>query len=174
MMKAIEGMHTFGRNEAKREIRRLGVSTREMFAAVPPGFDVTATLQPIFDRLGQQLITTGVRLDTATVNDFLVRGTVDVGGIISAAGVRGAITGLLPQAFTSGLATTYEQAPDDTFGGYEYSAELDGGTCPECDGQNGTVFATLDEAYQVLPDFGPNPNCYGGWRCRCRLVPVAA
>jgi hypothetical protein len=34
------------------------------------------------------------------------------------------------------------------------------------------VFLTLDEAYVVLPNFGPNPLCFGDGRCRCRLVPV--
>jgi hypothetical protein len=34
------------------------------------------------------------------------------------------------------------------------------------------VYDTLDALFEVLPDFGPNPDCLGGDRCRCRAVPM--
>jgi hypothetical protein len=48
---------------------------------------------------------------------------------------------------------------------------LDGGTCDICAPMDGTEYHSLDELYTVLPDFGPNPNCLGGGRCRCRAIP---
>jgi len=67
-----------------------------------------------------------------------------------------------------GMGQTWE-ANQDLVRGWEYTAILDGGTCDACAPLDGTQYATLEELFLVLPDFGPNPECFGGGRCRCPL-----
>lgn len=78
---------------------------------------------------------------------------------------------VLSPPYGAGLADVFERHVD-RFGGYEYSAILDGGTCDECAPLDGTFYRTLQDLYTVLPGFGPNPKCRGRKRCRCRGVPV--
>jgi len=73
-------------------------------------------------------------------------------------------------AMTSGLGKTWEEYPGIL--AWQYSAVMDGATCAVCRAEDGRVFQTIGAAFQVLPNFGPNPLCYGDGRCRCRLVPV--
>lgn len=86
-------------------------------------------------------------------------------------GVRSVTANVLSKPFDAGLADTY--APhEDSLGGWEYSAVLDGGTCDICAPLDGSVYRTLRELYAVLPEFGPNPGCRGRGRCRCRGIPL--
>lgn len=57
--------------------------------------------------------------------------------------------------------------------GWDYTAVNDAATCDECSGWDGTHFDTWDEiagAGGPLPDGGPNPDCLGSGRCRCRAT----
>lgn len=63
-------------------------------------------------------------------------------------------------------------ANTDAFGGWQYSAVMDSGTCEVCAALDGTVYESLDEALSDLPNWGPNPQCLGDGRCRCRLIGV--
>lgn len=78
---------------------------------------------------------------------------------------------MISGAYSGGLAFTYEQHTD-LFDAWQYTGIQDGAQCDRCRAHDGEVYATLDEAYQVLPGFGPNPACFGSGRCRCRLMPA--
>lgn len=171
MVDALNALYHAGVRHARREAKALGVKIPATYATM---VTVPLRLHKILRRLIANLSGMALRLERDAklgTDDGLVRGSLNVGAVVQAVGVAGALDGLLPQTFTSGLADTYEGAAD-AFDGWQYSAELDGGTCNACEPLDGETYATLDEAYAVLPDFGPNPDCEGGWRCRCRLVPI--
>ena len=85
-------------------------------------------------------------------------------------GVRDAASRITSPAYTAGLADVYADN-EDAFGGWAYTGVFDRATCSNCGPLDGTTYATLEEMYRVLPNFGPNPSCAGGTRCRCRGVP---
>jgi hypothetical protein len=170
MAVALTRMYRVGVRGGKKEAKSLGVNTGSF------GFFTPRRLTGLFDRFRAQL--TRVNLDvawalrtTTGAEDSLVRAGIDVTGILENVGIRRAVAGLLPEAYTAGLADTFEAAAD-AFDGWEYTSVLDGGTCDQCRPHDGERYRTLEDAYKVLPNFGPNPECRGGWRCRCRLVPV--
>lgn len=80
----------------------------------------------------------------------------------------------------AGLGAVFDVASDnvdaDEAGGggngWEYTAVMDDGTCDVCAAADGTTYDTWEQAQDDLPDGGPNPDCFGGSRCRCRLAPV--
>lgn len=173
MGEALLGMYRAGQRNARSEMKGLGVTPPVHLAAIDD-LSLPMRLVATIDRLRAQLTATGARLERAAKEatfSGVVRNSLDVDGLLRSTGVRGAIDGLLPSSLTAGLADTYEGA-QGAFDGWEYSAVLDGGTCDECEPRDGETYQTLDEAYAVLPGFGPNPDCFGGWRCRCRLVPI--
>ena len=84
-------------------------------------------------------------------------------------GAMAASAGLVTGAYTGGLEDVF-RGNADAFGGYLYSAVLDGGTCEPCALKDGTFYPTLDAAAaDGMDGFGPYPQCAGGFRCRCRL-----
>lgn len=77
--------------------------------------------------------------------------------------------GALTQAQNAGRAATMGGAPDNT---KFYASEiLDGNTCVNCDGEDGTEFSTIDEAQADYPA-GGFVDCLGGDRCRGALIAV--
>ncbi len=162
-----------GRRHAGREIQSLGVEPGRAFAVDP----VEPRLEPSVARLRDGLARLEVRVGREAV-------AADIGGVAGDAvrrrllrvpGARDAASRVVSGAFTAGLAATFEDADaQGLFAGWQYTAVLDTGTCPECRERDGRTYRTLEEAYADLPNFGPNPRCFGDGRCRCRLVPTGA
>jgi hypothetical protein len=77
----------------------------------------------------------------------------------------------------AGLGDAFDVAADtvdvDAGGrGWEYTSVMDKGTCEPCAGAHGRTYPSWAAAQIDLPNGGPNPRCFGGTRCRCRLAPV--
>ena len=168
-------LYQWGRDEAQREIVR-GGWTPTRFDTTPANLDeVPDDLRPVILRLDGDLDRLEVRVGRdlrdvqsappGTVPAMAARALAEVPGALEAASY------LVTPAYVAGVDDVY-RANEDLFGGWLYSAVLDGGTCAECRSKDGTVYETLDELYEDLPDFGPNPLCAGGSRCRCRGVPL--
>jgi hypothetical protein len=85
-------------------------------------------------------------------------------------GAQALAADVVNQVMDKGIARVYEDHAD-LFDCWQYTAIMDARTCDVCAIHDGRRFRTLAEAEQLLPNFGPNPNCLGGGRCRCRLVP---
>lgn len=111
----------------------------------------------------------------------------DLGGAAAAAiidalaNIPGALSvaaDLVSGAMFQGLGDTFDANSDeiDTGGGgngWDYTAVMDGSTCDECETRDGEHFDTWEEiagSDGPLPDGGPNPDCFGGERCRCRAT----
>lgn len=78
---------------------------------------------------------------------------------------------LVSSPFDTGLADVFAQTAN-LFDAWQYTAIMDAGTCGPCADADGTVYDTWEEAMADMPDGGPNPDCDGDMRCRCRLVPI--
>jgi hypothetical protein len=106
--------------------------------------------------------------DAAT--DAIVEALTQIPGALDAAAA------VVSGAMYQGLGATFDKSSDavDTGGGgngWEYTAVMDGATCDECAAHDGEQYDTWEEiagAAGPLPDGGPNPDCYGDGRCRCR------
>lgn len=156
------------------ESASMGVALRKALEAepapIPPG-----TIRPyqrlrlLLGELSRRLTGEGAaRLAIqADSRPEMLRALIRVPGALDAAGR------VVSMTLTSGLSDVYS-ANEDAFSGWQYTAVLDGGTCDECEARDGEEYATLTEGLEVLPDFGPNPLCFGETRCRCRLLPLGA
>lgn len=114
--------------------------------------------------------------------------TIDLGDaatnaiINSLAEIPGALdiaSRMVSGAMFQGIGATFDAAAPDIDAqagggggnGWDYTAVMDGATCPTCEAWDGTHFDTWDEIAGPdgpLPDGGPNPDCDGDGRCRCR------
>lgn len=169
MLAILERLREIGRQEAELELERLGYVgiRRRDYAAepAPTGRDVDGY---VARNLG------GI---TTRIEDELV--TVDLGGASHAAiaqallrvpGARDLASRVISTAMIDGLAETWDRNAD-LVACWEYTAVLDAGTCHRCAPLDGKRYQSLEELYRDLPNFGPNPHCLGGGRCRCRAVP---
>jgi hypothetical protein len=170
MSRPLEALYELGKVEAYNELVRLGYRPARKFAASRRlrhrGLD------PLRDRVRAGL--GGIRIRTE-------RGLVEaeLSDASSAAlframqaipGPRALASDVISTALTSGLGATFDENAD-LIHCWEYTAVMDAGTCVNCRVMDGTKYRTLTELYSVLPNFGPNPHCLGGGRCRCRAVP---
>lgn len=180
MGRALLGLHRYGQRSAKDEIRSLGYRPRsgvQAFAAgdeldpatIPPRLvPPVQRLQERLDRLGEGMVARGRELEAGNfTRDAITSFDEELARV---PGVLDAASQVVSQAYTSGLADIYE-ANQEVFS-WRYTAALDGGTCSSCAPHAGEVYDSLAAAYAVLPEFGPNPLCQGGYRCRCRLEPI--
>jgi hypothetical protein len=173
--RALYDLHLAGKEAARQEMRSMGLRpydepralTEEdrlrVLGQIRTGLDQDLLAQ--LDRLQVKVSNTAV---TATIGDYafgaVARELAAVPGALDAA------SNLVSEAYSSGLAVTYENN-QTLFAAWEYTAIMDGATCDVCRAWDGHVFKTLDAALAVMPGFGPNPSCFGRGRCRCRLVP---
>lgn len=181
MVAPLHGLHRFGRSSARKEMRALGVEPRRAFATTVDPQGYPERLRSTLVRMQVGLDDLGLDIQGRMAEAALSAGSPfdpDVDPVAAMRDVLGDAPGaldlsgqLVSQSYTSGLADVYEMNAD-AFGGWAYSAALDGGTCEECLSRSGETYATLAEGYAVLPEFGPNPFCRGGYRCRCRLEPL--
>jgi hypothetical protein len=88
-------------------------------------------------------------------------------------GALDAASEIVSSAYYGGMGEVFD-AHADQVDGWEYTAIMDGGTCPECASRDGKTYESWTEAQVDMPNGGPNPRCHGRGRCRCRLVPAGA
>lgn len=171
MLEPLERLYRLGRREARAELERHGFLPARTYAADPKyerlrskGWFLRGGLVQLSRRVERDL--TAVDLETASQAAIAT-------ALYRVPGARDLASRLVSGALTDGLAATFE-ANSELAGGFEYTAVLDGGTCPSCEALDGEVFDSWDAIQEVLPDGGPNPDCDGEERCRCRPVPVPA
>ncbi|RDI73300.1 Phage Mu/F-like protein [Gaiella occulta] len=171
MRDVLDRLHDLGREEGWLELERLGydlTGRRHYVEEGPSDRDVpgylTRNLRGVEVRIEDEL----VRADLAGASQQAVARAV-----MEIPGARDIASRAISTALINGFAQTFEQNAD-LVSGWAYTAVLDAGTCEVCRPLDGTVYDTLDELFRVLPNFGPNPRCYGGGRCRCRAVPLPA
>jgi BMFP domain-containing protein YqiC len=170
MVAALNRLHELGRREAVRELARHGVkAARSRTYAGPRSRRVAA----LINRLAGHLPTISVRVRRRAVEVTLAQESQRA--VLRAAGrVPGALDAasrLVSSSFYAGMGDVFS-ASSDLIQGWSYSAVLDGGTCDTCSAMDGTTYDSWDEAQGDMPDGGPNPDCDGDGRCRCRLVPT--
>lgn len=171
MLAPLEQLHDLGREEARLELERLGyqLPARALIEERPGGPDDLAGY------LGRNLGAIEVRIEDELVRADLAglsRGAL-AQALLEIPGGRDIASRIVSTALIGGLAGTFTDHAD-LVPAWQYTAILDGGTCDQCRPLDGTTYQTLDELFRVLPNFGPNPRCLGGGRCRCRAVPVPA
>lgn len=174
MLKPLYRLYQAGRREAAAELERAGYVLPRKYAN--PHRD--HMLEAAEAKLRAKLAGLSIRItnehtvqlqlaDRGAVGDALAQALLDV------LGSRSIASDLVSTAMFSGMGATFEEN-QDLVGGWEYSAVLDGGTCDDCDSKDGTTYESWDDLQDDLPDGGPNPDCYGGDRCRCRALPAPA
>lgn len=162
-------MYDRGREHAIREMRAMGIEAKTEYArTLPARVDaLLSTLGPrlggidlrIMDEYAEATISSTAQAEIIRQIDRRVPGALAIASDYVSSGTW------------TGVADIYE-INRDLFPGWEYSAVMDGATCSVCEWYDGQRFDTLDALYRVLPNFGPNPSCHGGSRCRCRGLPV--
>lgn len=180
--KILSDLYDQGRQHGEAELRRAGVAgyaawdderkTRKIR-------DLITRLQQHLTRYEHRTIEQATSLDLGALSRAAVaRALEKIPGALDVAGrmVSGALYAGLGAAFDK-AAGQVDQAvvPVGAVGGgngWEYTAVMDDRTCSECEPRDGTTYATWAEAQDDLPDGGPNPECLGDGRCRCRLAPV--
>ncbi len=170
MRAVLDELHRVGAEEAWLELDRLGYDLQGRRHYIEPGPDGPTDVPDYLSR--------GMRGIEIRIEDDLV--AADLSGAASAAvtravmqlpGARDLASRAISTALIGGFASTWEQVKDDVFG-WEWTAVLDAATCERCEAGHGTSYSTWEEATRDLPGGGPNPSCFGGGRCRCRLVPL--
>lgn len=169
MEDAIDALYRAGQRHAREEMKRMGVQPTLQFVEFRPW-------RRIRDAVSAGLARLAVRVDAEAAR-AVFGGTLadDVARAVdrAAPGALDLASRVVSSAYASGLSDVYS-ANEHLFQGWQYTAVMDNGTCPECEALDGSEFETLSEGLDVMPDFGPNPLCYGEGRCRCRLVPTGA
>jgi hypothetical protein len=179
MTGALVALYHAGQKAATREIRALGrrLGGERSYAEKPPTpaeiEKLAEQLRPFLGYIGQKTQQRIIRAELGHVGrESIYRKAGElVRDAVKAPGARDAAGRFVSSALAGGRAATYEEH-EHLFSGWQYTAIMDKATCAECRSLDGTVYDTLEAAYAVLPNFGPNPKCYGDGRCRCTLVPV--
>lgn len=175
MRRPLKRLHKLGRKEARNELDRVGYQLRAFASrphpADPEGRSLAAAEEAI--NLGLPGLTVRIT-DELLVADLTNMSAAAIAeALLRIPGARDIASRVISTALTSGMGATFEEHAD-LVKGWQYTAVLDGGTCDVCAPLDGTEYATLAELLVDLPGFGPNPECDGGGRCRCRGVPLGA
>lgn len=180
MLTPLERLFRKGVTEAFDELRRAGYNPSRALAEHDPR-PFTSRLDDVADTVASGLNSFSVRLQMLhdeTRLRLVVSGHGSVGDALAKAllaqpGGRSIAAGVVSTALFRGMGQTFEEN-ESIVGGWEYTSVLDGGTCEVCEPLDGTTYDSWAEIQEVLPNGGPNPECLGGDRCRCRALPVAA
>lgn len=187
MIMVLRALHRTGQQHARREIRELaGVNPTMRPDSRALLERLTARLKSLLIELEQQLnkktgeITAKqIALHREQPREKQFAAELTIGGIAQQAATRQvmALPGALNVASQlasagvfSGIGSVYDESAG-LFGTWTYTAVMDNATCEECEALDGDEFESWDDIQTVLPDGGPNPECYGEGRCRCRAVP---
>jgi hypothetical protein len=161
MLAVLDRLRSEGKAHAQAELASMGYTvkkTRRHSAAD----DLELRLRARLFHLTVKVQQAELGLDLSTIaQDAIERALVKV------LGARSIAADLVAPAFDAGLGETFEEHAD-LVEGWEYSAVLDAGTCDPCGEHDGEQFDSWDAIQEVLPGGGPNPDCDGGDRCRCR------
>lgn len=175
MLAPLDELAAVGRAEALEELHRLGYTD-----AVAPGEQRKFAADPLppedrdlADYLTRNLPIIGLRIE----DDLVVADLADLSRtalaeeLLKIPGARDIASRIVSTALAEGLTLTFD-ANEDLVAGWEYTAVMDAATCDVCESHDGKRYETLAELYEDLPNFGPNPLCHGGGRCRCRGLPL--
>jgi hypothetical protein len=165
MVAILRDLRAHGRAHALNELASMGypaASTRR-FATDD---ELEGRLRARLGQLTVKVQTAAVGLDLGDLSQDAIERAL--GRIL---GGRSIAADLVSPTFVSGLADTFEQHAD-LVQAWQYTAVNDAGLCDVCAPLDGEIYTSLDDLFAVLPNFGPNPDCLGGDRCRCRAVPV--
>lgn len=173
MREPLERLHRIGRSEARAELDRAGYPVRA-HAAHDPNPHHPDGLKETIETVGKGLPGVSVRIRDELVDADLsdAAAAAIARALLNVPGARDIASRVVSTALYSGMGATFEEHAD-LVPCWEYTAVLDAATCEECEPLDGTEYHSLDDLFEVLPNFGPNPNCDGGGRCRCRAVPCA-
>jgi hypothetical protein len=171
MLSLLRHLREHGAAHAANELASMGYPVRTRTARrlqAPDEDELAARLRVRLGELQTKIQREAVGLDLSELAaDAIER------ALVAVLGARSIAADLVAPAFTAGLAQTFEQHAD-LVEQWQYTAVLDAGLCGPCAELDGAIFDTLEALFEVLPDFGGNPDCDGGDRCRCRAVPVPA
>lgn len=175
MVSVLDRLTEIGRQEALLELERLGYrgiqdttdERRFVFEPAPQGRDVTGYLRRelpgIQHRIEDELVTADLSGASQTA---IAR------ALLRVPGARDIASRVISTALIDGIGMRFEDN-QDLVKCWEYTAVLDAGTCSKCAPLDGKRYDSLQALFHDLPNFGPNPRCKGGGRCRCRAVPCA-
>ena len=166
MILILRGLRDHGQAHAANELASMGYQTGRRSLQAPSEDELLGRLRA---RLRQQTVKVqqaAVGLDISELAAVAVEAA-----LMKVLGARSIAADLVAPAFDAGLAQTFEQH-QDLVEQWQYTAVLDAGLCAPCEELDGTIYDTLEALLEVLPDFGGNPDCLGGTRCRCRAVPM--
>lgn len=175
MIGPLNRLAELGQAEALNELRRLGydlarpAGETRRFAADPlPPAD-----RDLRDYLGRNAGGLTVRIEDELVAADLAGASRQAiaQALLDVPGARDIASRIVSTALAEGLTLTFD-ANQHLVEGWEYTAVMDAATCPSCASLDGKQYRTLAELYVDLPNFGPNPHCHGGGRCRCRGLPA--
>lgn len=171
MIAPLERLYQLGRREARAELQRLGYLPARKLASAPRPrrnrqAELTNTLLQGLNQLSHRVGSEYAQADISGLSHSAL-----VSALYSVPGARNIASALVSPALASGLGQTFEEN-EDLIDGWEYTAVMDDGTCENCEALDGTTYASWADIQEVLPDGGPNPDCLGGNRCRCRPVPA--
>jgi len=176
MLAPLDDLYRLGVTEAHAELGRAGYNTARALEAAKPknqGLDPLAiNLESKLNSFSTRLVIEEdrLRVQLLTTHHGAI-GEALANALLKVLGARSIAAGVVSTALFSGMGATFEEN-QDIIGGFEYSAVLDGGTCDECAALDGSTYESWDAIQDVLPNGGPNPECLGGDRCRCRAVPA--
>lgn len=171
---ALRALYDAGRDAGRGELRRAGFDPDNLPKAlassrVPVKLAVIEReIKSRLDVLGTEMehrLAIAVDLSTATRSAIF-------DAVANLPGVRAIAADFTTPPTFAGLGSVWDEA--DAAGvttSWTYTAVLDAATCDTCEGFDGTTYESWDAIQMVLPDGGPNPDCDGGDRCRCRAVP---
>jgi hypothetical protein len=171
MTKILERLEAIGAEEAELELERLGyrgIRRRALVARGPVGRDVSEYLRGNLGSIGVRIHGELVAAEFGDASSVAI-----AHALMAVPGARDLASRAISTALINGLGMTFEENRG-LVKLWVYTAVLDGGTCEVCAPLDGSEYETLEALFQVLPDFGPNPDCLGGGRCRCRAVPADA
>jgi hypothetical protein len=137
---------------------------------------ILAKLELKLSALNQRLVSEG---DALTFEDATTQAIVDA--LANIPGALSVAADMVSGSLFQGLGDTFDANTDEVDSevgggggaGWDYTAVMDASTCDECASHDGEHYDTWDEiagAGGPLPDGGPNPDCYGTDRCRCRTT----
>jgi hypothetical protein len=178
ILQPLESLYRLGAVEAHAELQRAGYNTARALEAAQPknqGLDPLAVnLESKLNGFSSRLVVESDRLRvTLETTHHGAVGKALGDALLKVLGARSIAAGVVSTALFSGMGATFEENAA-IVGGFEYSSVLDGGTCDVCASLDGSTYESWDAIQDVLPNGGPNPDCLGGDRCRCRAVPAAA
>lgn len=170
MVKTLRLLYEAGQRIAVAELMLLGIEPGDLqraFAEIPQGLNVK------LGTLDTHLGGIGLRIEREAA-------TMDIGGYSQTAiareldrlvpGARDAASRIISGAFDSGMGDILGRS-GGLIDSWIYSAMMDANTCGVCESMDGAEFSSWEAITQVLPNGGPNPDCYGNGRCRCMAVP---